>query len=345
MRQTKVIVAQRNTNVAEKAIPSRSVYARLLEPFEYLAMNNKISLNVIDENFLDLNAIDFDVLVFSKHTSNISLKLSEQAIGMGKKVIYDIDDFLPAFPSYSGGTQISQRISSIRKHTQIASIVTTATRFLKTQIDNYFDISTELAPNGINVERHNKHLKSKPDNLRIIFTNADLIKVHSFKNDFFKLMNSFLDQNPSIDFDIISDPNDELEGFSRFNDLGNVSWFEHKKILAENGYSVAVTPLGGVEDSDSLLFNSCKSPIKYLEYGALKIAGIYSRTPIYEEVISDKETGILVKNDLESWQNALVEISKDKKLRERITKNAFDDIRANHHVKQSSEAWLSIIQN
>lgn len=341
----KVVVVQRNTNVASKPLPSRSVYARLLEPFEYLRDLGLIKLDVIDEKALNLHEHPFDILVFSKHTSAVSLELSEKARSIGKTVIYDIDDFLPAFPSYSGGQMIKERIASIRKHTEIASIVTTATSFLKEKIDEFFQITSQLAPNGINVERHAKYLKPKKGNLKIVFTNADLIKIDNFKNDFFKLMNSFLRNNTSVEFDIITDPNDEMNNFLRFNNLGNVSWFEHKRLLAENAYDLAITPLGGTEDFESLLFNSCKSPIKYLEYGALYIPGIYSKTPIYENVITNNETGILVANTPEEWSDALQRLIADSQLRRQIAKNAFDDIMANHHVKNSAGKWLEIIES
>ncbi len=40
-------------------------------------------------------------------------------------------------------------------------------------------------------------------------------------------------------------------------------------------------------------FNQCKSDIKHLDYGAARIAGIYSRVPSYESTVRHLETGYL----------------------------------------------------
>lgn len=338
----KIIVVQRQTNVADKPIPSRSVYARQLEALEYLKAKGRILLDVIDESDLDLKAQVFDVLLFCKHSSERSLRLAEMAREMGKKVVYDIDDFLPAFPSYSGGQGVSKRIESIRKHAQMASVVTTATTDLRERIDGFFGVRSVLVPNGFNVERHFQH-KAFSDKTKMIFTNADLIKVDRFKDGFFRTINQILQERPNVEFDIVTDPNQEMNRFVRFNNLGNISWFEHKKVLATGGYNLALIPLGGYEDQEAFVFNSCKSPIKYLEYGGLKIAGVYSKSPIYERVIKNGETGLLVENTESEWREAVETLLNDSLLRTRIAENAYEDVRANHHVSRSAEVWLDVL--
>ena len=339
----KILVVQRNTNVANDKLPSRSVYARLLEPLEYLVENSLIDLTVTDEYDVDLNSLNFNIVLFSKHASDRSLQIAEASKNKKIKVIYDIDDFLPAFPVYSGGKEISEKINNLKKHTQIADTVTVATNFLQSNVDDYFKIKSVLTPNGINVARHSKFIK-KDDKIRIIYTNADKIKVESFKEDLFSTINTFLSSHVDIDFDIITDPNIEMNRFINHRNLGNVSWFDHKKILGENKYQIGIVPLGGYEDKESLLFNSCKSPIKYLEYSCMKIAGIYSKSPIYEKVITNFENGILVDNDRTSWLEALELLTNNHSLRNKIIENSFNDILKNHNVKNSADSWLSLFQ-
>jgi len=52
-------------------------------------------------------------------------------------------------------------------------------------------------------------------------------------------------------------------------------------------------------------FNACKSPIKWLEFSALGMAGIYSHVPAYKDVIEQGKTGLLVDNKTEKWVTAL----------------------------------------
>jgi hypothetical protein len=52
-------------------------------------------------------------------------------------------------------------------------------------------------------------------------------------------------------------------------------------------------------------FNACKSPIKWLEFSALGMAGVYSAVPAYLGVIEQGKTGLLVDNVTEKWINAI----------------------------------------
>ncbi len=341
----KVLVLQRQTNVADKPIPSRSVFARILEPFDYLKDQGKINYNIIDESQLKFEDLSyFGIIILQKHSSQRSVMIAEEAKRRGLKIIYDIDDFLPAFPQYSGGQGMNAKINVIKQHTAIANVVTVATPVLQREVDRFFSVKSFLAPNGINVERHRAFLKPKR-NFRIIFTNADMLKVNSFKSDLFNLINYVTDHYSGVELDIISDPNPELVNFNKANLIGNFQWFEHKRWLAEQAYSVGIVPLGGVEDPEALLFNSCKSPIKYLEYGALDIVGIYSKSPIYNDVIVDGQTGILVENTFDSWRVAFEMVFESTDFRTKITKNALADINENYHVRLSSTYWMDLLNS
>jgi GT2 family glycosyltransferase/SAM-dependent methyltransferase len=52
-------------------------------------------------------------------------------------------------------------------------------------------------------------------------------------------------------------------------------------------------------------FNACKSPIKWLEFSALGMAGIFSHVPAYRDVVEQGKTGLLVDNKTEKWITAL----------------------------------------
>lgn len=52
-------------------------------------------------------------------------------------------------------------------------------------------------------------------------------------------------------------------------------------------------------------FNACKSPIKWLEFSALGMAGIFSHVPAYKDVVEQGKTGLMVDNTPEKWTLAL----------------------------------------
>ena len=77
-------------------------------------------------------------------------------------------------------------------------------------------------------------------------------------------------------------------------------------------WDVAIAPL---EDD---AFTSCKSDLKYLDYGALGIPGVFSDVRPYRDTVRHGETGLLAANDEKAWADALEEIVGDAALRARL---------------------------
>ncbi|RLT40978.1 MAG: glycosyltransferase, partial [Chloroflexi bacterium] len=76
------------------------------------------------------------------------------------------------------------------------------------------------------------------------------------------------------------------------------------------------------------LFNRCKSGLKFLEYSALGIPGIYSRLEPYQELVIHGENGYLA-TDLSEWDKFLRRLIADPGLRQRMGKAAKESV-ANH---------------
>jgi glycosyltransferase involved in cell wall biosynthesis len=107
-------------------------------------------------------------------------------------------------------------------------------------------------------------------------------------------------------------------------------------------WDLAIAPL---EDDP---FTSCKSDIKFLDYSALGIAGIYSRVPAYEKSVRHLETGYLAENDTESWTEAFDCLLADDSLRAKLARNAEAYVFSQRLLKHSALNWrgaiLSIIE-
>jgi glycosyltransferase involved in cell wall biosynthesis len=65
------------------------------------------------------------------------------------------------------------------------------------------------------------------------------------------------------------------------------------------------------------LFNRCKSPLKFLEYSALTVPGVYSRIAPYQRLVSHGENGLLA-GDLNEWVDCLSLLIEDPALRLRM---------------------------
>jgi GT2 family glycosyltransferase/glycosyltransferase involved in cell wall biosynthesis len=94
-------------------------------------------------------------------------------------------------------------------------------------------------------------------------------------------------------------------------------------IRKENKWDFALAPL--VDDE----FNRCKSYIKYLDYAALGLAGIFSGIGVFEPVVVQGETGLCVP-DTASWYEAIRLLVADAPLRGKMGEAAYLDVETNH---------------
>ena len=77
-------------------------------------------------------------------------------------------------------------------------------------------------------------------------------------------------------------------------------------------WDIAVAPL---QDTP---FNHHKSDLKYLEYSALGLPGIFSDVTPYSDSVRHDDTGLLCANTTEAWCAAIVRLAQDAALRERL---------------------------
>jgi glycosyltransferase involved in cell wall biosynthesis len=86
-------------------------------------------------------------------------------------------------------------------------------------------------------------------------------------------------------------------------------------------------------------FNRNKSAIKWMEYSVVKAATIASDMPPYSPVISNGNTGLLVKED--GWFDAMDMLVQDKNKREQMALNAFNEVHENHNANSKAYLWLN----
>jgi glycosyltransferase involved in cell wall biosynthesis len=98
-------------------------------------------------------------------------------------------------------------------------------------------------------------------------------------------------------------------------------------------WDLAIAPL---EDNP---FTRCKSDIKFLDYSALGVAGIYSRVPAYEQTVRHLESGYLADNTPTAWAEALERMLMDDDLRQRLASNARDYVWSNRTLQQCAHQW------
>lgn len=344
-----VLALQRESHVAE-GVASLSVSARVTEVLEFLQFSNSgvshISLSERDP--LATKAINWaDALILSKHSSDEALELAYKAKLRGIKVIYDIDDWIFSFPSYSGGSGQNDKLLNIKKLIEISDCVTVANEVLAHRLSKEYS-SIFLVPNGMWVEKYDAHpmkrlIGTEDRRPRIVFTNADLIKMQTAKDALFTALQVFFAQNRGYVLDFFGDPFPEISSLPFLHYTNRMPYDSYMRALVSGGYLFSISPLGAEEDVDAIEFNECKNPFKFLNYGAAKVPGIYSASSIYKKCIQNGENGLLVENNYKSWLDALNTMALDHELRELIRKNAYEDVRENYHIRHSANALIQVL--
>jgi len=82
-----------------------------------------------------------------------------------------------------------------------------------------------------------------------------------------------------------------------------------------------------------------KSTCKYLEYSVNRIAGVYQRF-LYGSIVKDGITGLLADTP-EEWVTALEYLIKNPEKRKEIAENAYNDVIQNHNIDNHLERWYN----
>ena len=86
-------------------------------------------------------------------------------------------------------------------------------------------------------------------------------------------------------------------------------------------------------------FNRCKSSIKFLEYSALGIPGVYSRLDPYTQIVKDGENGLLA-SSLSEWGFCLSRMIEDPNLRQKLAKQAQETVRRDWLMSEHAHLWV-----
>ncbi|HVO50494.1 MAG TPA: glycosyltransferase [Thermoanaerobaculia bacterium] len=90
-------------------------------------------------------------------------------------------------------------------------------------------------------------------------------------------------------------------------------------------------------------FARCKSDLKYLDYGALAIPGVFSDVRPYRETVRNRETGLVVPNAPDAWAAALEEMASDATLRARLALAARDDVYGTRMLAANAARWVEAL--
>lgn len=287
----------------------------------------------------DLVVIQRDFPRYGKAYDEI-LKISNLE---GKPVIFDIDDLLLELPEDHPDRlthYYSDALLPMVRGIIEASGVTVSTQMLGDYVRT-FNPNVWLLPNYLNdriwVFRSPKSSSAERDPVVIGYMGGDshipdlqyvapvLLKISRRLGE--KVQFRFLGARPP----------------SSLSDQPNIIWapsktFDYTQFVADfldQDYDIFIAPL---RDN---LFNRCKSAIKFLEYSASGVPGVYSRISPYSSIVNHGENGFLA-STMEEWEEYLLGLIERPKLREEIATKAQETVRADWLLSQNAKRWVEV---
>lgn len=128
-------------------------------------------------------------------------------------------------------------------------------------------------------------------------------------------------------FEPVEIPND-CKPYPRF-----VPWF--RRLCQE--MDLAVAPLVDTP------FNRAKSPLKFYDYAAAGLCGLFSDVEPYRSAVSDGATGLLVENGAAAWAEALRRAVADPELRRRMAEKARAEVIAERGMRKEADRLDAIV--
>jgi len=142
----------------------------------------------------------------------------------------------------------------------------------------------------------------------------------------------------AVRFEFVGWMPDELMGAPYVTLFPHVAdYAAYLDLVASRRWDVGIAPLAGGR------FESFKTDIKYREYGACRIPGIYSRVPPYSDVVVDRTTGRLADNDAAAWIAALEALVDSPPTREAIAAAAHDDVVRHRDLRVTGRRFAELV--
>lgn len=343
-----IFVKGRQNNYAATA------HIRLLQIFDYISTYELFNPCIIDfdeieyvKKDIDKNNFLLDTIIIQRDVldSDFSKKLVKYCKLFGIKIIYEIDDDLlnidQTHPEYEYYLKSSEIIKFILKN---SNNVTVSTEKLKNKLIQYTENIAVIKNTLVNIWNDDEIFlnKKNPKIIKIGYmgtiTHEHDIKI--IENSIINVKEYFRKKDMDIEFELIGGTAKELTCATKISvPADSVIYPDFIKWLKKTvDWTLALAPL---ENNN---INSSKSEIKYLEYTALGLPGIYSAVGAYKDVIKDGVNGILInENNEKTWTSNIIQLIENENLQQEIIKNAANNVQSHYSMKIAVKNWEELL--
>lgn len=315
---------------------------RFLRPARHLLDAIKVSWGVeeLSNDTFKPKFINADLYVITRiYPNNYTQSSIDELFDSGKPVIYDTDDLLIDLPPDNLHAQeYSQYRPYIEQLLRRAHAVTVSTFELARRLSPYNN-NIHIIPNYIDFDLFYRLPKPARRQVRIGLSGT------AARESDFKLVDIALRRIC-----------DEYRHRVRIFFIGAIpyDWQNHPQsefipfISDYRAYAARMKALDldiGLAPLQDNEFNSCKSPVKWMEYSALGMATICSYTTAYKHVIAQGKTGLMVENQPEKWYTAIKLLIDQPEYRQLLALEAQKEVLRNYSLQRQGHRWLAAYQD
>lgn len=321
-----------------------SCQINVIKPLRAAEKRGLIDLRVLMEGRSSLDSVHWaDVIVFCRNTEPAYGHLLNEAVASHKPVIFDLDDNFWDVPFETD--PVLARYHRLPLRIQQLERYLTHSNLVRVYSPEMIDVVSRLNTNVVVTKAgfdfsllEPKQCAQNSDKVQIVYATSRIVddQYTLFLKGLQRALEEFGDK---IQVTIWGCQPAELAGHRSVTLLPLVSTYDgFLREFAKSGFDIGLAPLSDTQ------FNRSKTNTKYRDYGACRVAGIYSDVVVYSSCVENGRTGILVKNEPDSWYQAIKQLVHDQDFRERVKEQAFQDVYNEYRQELVEDEWLRQIR-
>jgi len=276
-----------------------------------------------------------DTVVLQREVTDQQLELVAQLQGLGKRVVFDIDDYLIDAPEY---LSVHEHCKAMRPNleTMLATVdaVSVSTQPLLDKLKAYNErlfLTPNYAWSSYSPISHSVPQPSD-ERIRIIVASSDSVRVDFLVDALREIV-----ATENVELVGIGPPGDFLRAAGLpVETTGLMPHEQFKAYASSRDNTIALIPLDRNE------FNRCKSAIKYFDYALAGVPCVCSGVEPYTTAVEGNVTGILCPDETREWVASVRNLIHNAELRVLIANAARTRVLAQHNLNLTAEAWHNL---
>ena len=311
----------------ERIVASLEAY-RLFNPM--MRANMQINRGIVDGEFSTAPIKESDIVVFQREfPANLAnyLAVISQAANLGKPVVMDMDDNLLALPVYHpdrvklnyAKAQIPILLGMVQ-----AKALTVTTPYLADLLRKY-NSNIFVLPNFLDDslwQFNAPQVEPLGDKIRIFYmgTITHVPDLEMLKPALQALAMKYPGRLEFVFYEANLNFEEEIPATITNCKSETFVYADYVKVALSQRANIAIAPL------EDIPYNHCKSSIKYFEYTAMGLPGVYSRVTPYIRVIEEGVNGFTA-STISEWIDGLSYLIEDPQMRESMALSAQETVR------------------